>query len=76
VHIVDVVRRDPSIDHEVLVIRHDTEHLFAGADDAADRPEAQIEYGPAHGREQTRSRQTVETLPDLLFHLDAVGLRL
>jgi hypothetical protein len=76
VHIIDVVRRDPSVDDEVLVIRHDTEHLFAGADDAADRLEPEIEDGSADGRDQSCSRQTIEALPDLLFHLDAAGLRL
>ena len=75
-HIVDVARRDPSVDDEVLVVRHDIEHLFAGADDAADGLEAEIEDGPADRCDQRRSRQAIEALPDLLFHLDAARLGL
>src|SRR5512147_966521 len=75
-YIIDVARRDPSVDDEVLIARHDIEHLLAGTNDAAHGLEPQIEDGPADGRDQRRSRQAVEALSDLLFHLDAAGLRL
>ena len=66
--------RDPRVDQQLLVVRHDVEHRLARPDDAALGAKAELDHGAGDRRRDQRARKHVPADREPLLDLGELGL--